>query len=59
MRKHTTALCLTAEEASVEGIVACIRQDRAHEIGMGRMRLDRAYEEQLLWQDRNSQKRKQ
>jgi len=26
---------------------------------MGRMRLDRAYEEQLLWQDRNSQKRKQ
>lgn len=59
LRKHTTALCLTAEEASVEGIVACIRQDRAHEIGMGRMRLDRAYEEQLLWQDRNSQKRKQ
>ncbi len=29
LRKHTTALCLTAEEASVEGIVARIRRDRA------------------------------
>lgn len=29
LRKHTTACCLTAEEASVEAIVACVRRDRA------------------------------